>query len=508
MKLLISIFLFTSLNINFLINNVYAKKIKDYPHFLQSELKSLGCHNLKDKHLNVQNVYSYDYDEEDLSNISYLLNKSSLEQSPFYKNILKKGKALDYQIFPETNKKDDLQTQYTWALFYNLQLPNNSIIRHHVSHIKIYPKELGEHQLFLIQKTTNKDCLVSYVNSFYVTNNPNYATIIERKFQKSFTCYQTLPLQEKNPHCNTLPSLNKLYHLQQINAPKAWEISTGKDVKIAVIDTGVNYLHPYLREQILVPQNNQTPQNSQAKGPYDFEFSDAFAFDENGHGSQMAGFISSAFGVAPEAKTLILKMNPRSTQNIIQALKASIENKVHIINFSLVLSKQEVKINDKLKEELILVLDQLLENDILVIQAAGNHSQNLDRPEYQHFFSQFNYPNWVKVAAYNENFKRASYSNYSNHRVDVMAPGGSLKKPLFSTFISNEQGVLLTSSQGTSQAAAITSGIAALIRSQKPYLNAIEVKEILLKAGAFSEDLSLEVKSGRTLNAWDALNIK
>ncbi|MBE8221547.1 MAG: S8 family serine peptidase [Bdellovibrionales bacterium] len=506
MKVLIFILFFISLSINFLIGNLHAKTLKDYPNYLQSKLKSLDCYNIKNKFINVQNFYSYDYDDDDdvQKNSSYILDKSPLDRNLFHKNIVKKGNFIDYQFFKGYDQKNSLETSYTWALFYNLQLPNSSITKN-LNHFKIYPKELGEHELFLIQKTNKNSCLLSYVSSFYVTDNPSYKTITEKKFKKSFSCYQTFLQNKQNKHCKNLPSLDELYHLKQIDAPKAWNISTGSGVKVALIDTGINYLHPYLKEQIIVPNNNQNSDKS--FGPYDFEFSDLFAFDEVGHGSQMAGFISSPFGVAPESKTLVLKINPRSIQTIINAFKASIKNKVHIINFSLVFSKYEVKISDKEMSDLISVLDKLLENDILVIQAAGNHNQNLDIPEYQNFYSQFNYPNWVKVAAYDENFKLSRYSNYSNINVDIIAPGGSLEKPLLSTFISNQQGVLLASNKGTSQAAAITSGIAALIRSQKPYLSAVEVKEILLKSGRLSKDLSLTVKSGRILNALDALQI-
>ncbi|MBE8162496.1 MAG: S8 family serine peptidase [Bdellovibrionaceae bacterium] len=494
-----AIFLFLCIYIGGFINNTYANTINDYPFYLQNTLQTLGCHNLKGKHLHVQNFYKHNYEAENLGNIDYVLNKSAFESNPFHSKILQKGAALNYQFFTPFNKKESFQNSYNWVLFYNLQLPKYSIVEQDVTSINLYPKELGEHRLFFIQKNTETNCSISKVSSFYVTDNPDYAVTTEKKFQKAFTCYQTLPLQKKKPYCDTLPSLKELYHLQQIDAPKAWTISTGKGIKVALIDTGVNYLHPYLKEQIITSKDNSF------KGPYDFEFADSFAFDEQGHGSQMAGFISSAFGVAPEAKVLTIKINPKNTEHIINALKISLKNRVHIINLSLVFAKQEVNITKALRKELIQVLDQLLEQDILVVQAAGNHSQDLDNPEYQHFFSQFNYPNWVKVAAYNENFKRASYSNYSNHKVDVMAPGGSVNKPLLSTFMGNNQKILLASNNGTSQAAAITSGIAALIRSHKPNLSALEVKNILLNSGTFSKNLSLEVKSSRTLNAWNAL---
>lgn len=493
------------LNISLAQSQLAIKKITDYPNYLQPELKNLGCNDFKDQYIQLQNFYGYDYTEDNNDNLeySYILNKSSLISDVFYNYTLSKGETLDYQYFPKSNKTKLEQSDYFWILVYNSRLPKTSTVQSKVDHFQIKPKELGQHQIFFVQKTTLKTCLVTRLNSFYVTDNPAYEEVEKKTFANAFKCYQTHLKQELNQYCQELPSLEELYHLKQINAPRAWEINTGQGVKIALIDSGTNYLHPYLKEQLITPLDKQTTNQT-----YDFEFNDQFPFDENGHGSQMAGFISSAFGVAPHAKTLSLKINSRKIHSIIKAFKASVKNKVQIINLSLVYPNYLVNMRSDLKKELLLSLDQLLENDILVIQAAGNESKDLDIKLHQHFFSQFNYPNWIKVAAYDENFNIASYSNYSSNRVDLIAPGGSFQFPLLSTFIHNEQGVILDSNKGTSQASAITTGIAALIRSQKPHLNALEVKEILLQSGKFSKDLKPFVRSSRLLNAWDALNIK
>lgn len=461
---------------------------------LRQELNRLHCGLIQKKNIFTENFYAYDYEETTQSS-SYILNKSEITNTTAYKIVAKKNDLLNYQfILRKKNKKLDLH----WLLLYNPQLPKNTIIKNNSLSFKQELKELGLHQLFLVQKNPkNLNCFVSVVDTFFVTDNPSYPNTKTKLFNKAVSCYQTYANKEKNQICKQLPSLEDLYHLKQIQAPKAWQLSRGQGVRVGLVDSGINYLHPYLQNQFVDFKNN--------KGSYDFEFNDPFAFDDFGHGTAMAGFISSAFGVAPDATLISFKINPSNINTIIQAFKAAIKNKVHIINFSLSYLKS-FKISKAELVSLQQVLDDLLKNDILVLQAAGNQNQDLDLKINESFFFQFDYPNWLRVAAYNKNFYRSSYSNYSKKFVDIVAPGGSRANPLLSTFVNNEQDILLAYGHGTSQATAIASGLAALVRSYRPHLSATEVKYILLNSGP--KALPEVSKSGRILNAWDALNFK
>lgn len=493
MRLLTNTFYLLLLNIGFFSCFSYAE---NKVNTLVQGLDLLNCTKIQNSNIFIENFYSYDYKEnkKEKKISSYILNKSHLAISRSKITLAKKHDLLDYQFI--SNKKDQNLNKH-WLFLYNSQLPTNKTIKKKSLFFKTELKELGLNYLFLVQQNPkNLNCFVKLVDSFYVTYNPEQKNTANKRFNKAFTCYQTHQDKEKNKNCKNLPSLKKLYHLKQIQAPKAWQLSTGKGVSVALIDSGVNYLHPYLQNQFVAFKNN--------KGSYDFEFNDAFAFDEFGHGTAMAGFISSSFGVAPEAKLISFKINATNTRAIINAFKESIKNKVQVINFSLSYSRELLTVSKKELVELKQVFNKLLENDILVLQAAGNTGQDLDLKVNRGFFLQFNYPNWLRVAAYDENFNKSIYSNYSKKFVDIVAPGGSDAQPLFSTFINNEQGILFNYSQGTSQATAIASGVAALIRSHKPYLSAIQVKYILLNSGP--KHLPEVSRSGRIINAWEALN--
>lgn len=75
---------------------------------------------------------------------------------------------------------------------------------------------------------------------------------------------------------------NQEWHLAKINAPGAWDITTGSsNVVVAVVDSGVNTNHPDLAGKVLV-------------GGYDYVANDSDPMDENGHGTAVAGVVSPA----------------------------------------------------------------------------------------------------------------------------------------------------------------------------------------------------------------------
>ncbi|MGZ4140806.1 MAG: S8 family serine peptidase, partial [Actinomycetota bacterium] len=89
--------------------------------------------------------------------------------------------------------------------------------------------------------------------------------------------------------------------LKRVGAPAAWGVGTGSGRIVAVIDTGVDPTHPDLRGQ-LVPG-------------HDFVDGDAQPWDENGHGTLVAGIIAAITGngvgvasVAPHAKIMPIRV--------------------------------------------------------------------------------------------------------------------------------------------------------------------------------------------------------
>ncbi len=142
---------------------------------------------------------------------------------------------------------------------------------------------------------------------------------------------------------------------------------TGEGVKIAVIDTGVDFNHPDLF--------GWGP-GGKVIGGYNFIKENELPIDTNGHGTQVAGVIAAdgqMKGIAPKAKILAYKVSENgegvSSDLIIKAIYKAIEDEADVINISLGVNKT----NERIER----AVNNALEREIFVVTAAGN-----DGPEY------------------------------------------------------------------------------------------------------------------------------
>ena len=142
----------------------------------------------------------------------------------------------------------------------------------------------------------------------------------------------------------------------------------GTGIKIAVIDTGVDFNHPDLF--------GWGP-DGKVIGGYNFIQEDQLPMDNNGHGTKVAGIIAAdgnIFGVAPKAKILAYKVSEDgegvSSELIRKAIEKAIEDKADIINISLGVNKTNSKIDN--------AVNHALNNGIFVVTAAGNDGPKLE----------------------------------------------------------------------------------------------------------------------------------
>ena len=242
------------------------------------------------------------------------------------------------------------------------------------------------------------------------------------------------------------------------------------------------------------------------------------------HGSRVAGVMAAsranaigAKGISDHIRIMPLCVSPYGDEHdkdIALAIRYAVDNGAQVINIS---SGKEFSlflewVHDAMK--------YAADHDVLIINSAGNSSCDLDG------VNTFNYPddsrendleivdNFIKVGASSYQTKTLIHltSNYGKKRVDIFAPG----QKIYTTLPKNEY----TYDSGTSLASAITSGVAALIRSYYPKLTAAAVKEIILQSGV-AYDIEVEVtqedgtktmlpfselsKSGKVVNAYNAL---
>ncbi|WP_251551167.1 S8 family peptidase [Neobacillus muris] len=234
--------------------------------------------------------------------------------------------------------------------------------------------------------------------------------------------------------------------VEMIQAPKVWEQSKGKGMTIAILDTGCALAHPDLKERIIGGRNftNDDKGNREIYRDY------------NGHGTHVAGTIAATsnqtgvVGVAPEANLLIVKVLDRNGSGqyewIINGIYYAIEQKVDIISMSLG-GPEDVS-------ELHEAIQKAVENNILVVCAAGNEGDGRDTT------NEFSYPGSynevISVGAISLNRGIAEFSN-SNNEVDLVAPGENI----LSTYLNGKYARL----SGTSMATPHVSGALALIKA-------------------------------------------
>jgi thermitase len=286
---------------------------------------------------------------------------------------------------------------------------------------------------------------------------------------------------------------NEQWALPLLNMKKAWQLTTGKpEVIIAVIDSGVNYEHDDLKDNIW--QNENEIENSlddDGNGYIDdligWDFFGDYSFgqtspdndpmDETGHGTHVAGIIAAQInnnlgivGVAPNCKIMCLRAgndNMIFTSDIASGIYYATNNGAKIINLSLGKSSTDFF----LKSSILFAV----KNNVLVIASSGNDSLDLD--VYTYVPAQ--YDEVLTVGAIKKDNILADYSNYGSC-IDLVAPGGadeevSTENDILSTYLEQSYGY----GSGTSMAAPHVAGVAALLATAFPSATSKDLKQAL-----------------------------
>lgn len=219
-----------------------------------------------------------------------------------------------------------------------------------------------------------------------------------------------------------------------IDALRAWAIETGsRNITIAVIDTGIDYTHRDLADNMWVnlDELNGTPgEDSDGNGfiddiyGYDFSGDRGDPMDGHGHGTHCAGTIGALhqndFGVAgvmAEVSMVAIKFLSDSgsgtTANAIRSVDYATMLNVDIMSNSW----GGGAYSEALKE----AIERAHEAGILFVAAAGNSSSNNDvRPMYP---ANYEVPNVISVAATTGTDQLASFSSFGQNTVHIAAPG-------------------------------------------------------------------------------------
>lgn len=201
------------------------------------------------------------------------------------------------------------------------------------------------------------------------------------------------------------------------------------------------------------------------------------------HGTHVSGIIGATRGngvgmdgIAPDVRIMTIRAVPDGDErdkDVANAIRYAVDNGAHVINMSFGKAYSPRK---ELVDEAVRYAD---ERGVLMIHAAGNDGEDLEVEP--------NYPNrtyadggsaelWIEVGAadWKVDSIAAPFSNYGRTKVDVFAPGVDI--------LSTLPGDAFDREDGTSMAAPVATGVAALLMSYFPELSAADVRRILLES--------------------------
>jgi subtilisin family serine protease len=315
-------------------------------------------------------------------------------------------------------------------------------------------------------------------------------------------------------------SFNRLWGLQNtgqlagtvgadVKATLAWDVITGGDVTVAVIDTGIDYRHIDLDENIWTnPKDVLDGVDNDGNGwvddfrGIDLSSGDSDPLDDSSHGTHVAGIIgaegNNAVGIAGiswKAKLMPLKFLDKNgegnTADAAAAIDYAVASGAKVINASWG--------GPAFSQTLYQAVKQAGDRGVLFVAASGNSTANADvSPDYP---AAFDLPNVISVAGSDPQDELLYFSNYGKKSVDLAAPG----EEIYST-VRLQGGVSgYGTFSGTSMAAPFVSGAAALYYSRYPASSVATVRDALLSSADVLPSLNGKTATSGRLNVSRAL---
>ncbi|MEE4311804.1 MAG: S8 family serine peptidase [candidate division KSB1 bacterium] len=294
------------------------------------------------------------------------------------------------------------------------------------------------------------------------------------------------------------PLLDQQWIVSTIGLAEAWEIERGSgEVLVAIIDTGIDDSHDDLMGSIWINPGEDVNGNGvfdsvdvngvddDGNGYIDdikgWDFTDAPSFpdggdylgrdndpsDEHGHGTSVAGIVGAngdnGYGIAGVAYDCpLLNLRAGTSQGLLEeddvasAIVYAVDNGAAVINMSF----GDVVASPLLQD----VMRYAHSRDVVMVASAGNSASDAI-----HYPSAFN--ETISVGATTIDDVLASFSNWGA-TIDAVAPGVDL----LTTKLNDQYGLF----SGTSAAAPVVSGIAALLKSRHPQLTNEDIRNIIV----------------------------
>lgn len=336
-----------------------------------------------------------------------------------------------------------------------------------------------------------------------------------------------------------------------LDLPHAWAITTGSSaVIVAVLDDGFFYVHEDIASNVWHNPGESGPDSASIAKEingrdddgngyvddvvgYDFAFDDPdpdpYVFDGMDrsriqpytHSIPVLGIIgaegNNSTGVAGinwHVSLMLLKIGaqgtPRGQEDTLRALRAArairygVDNGARIINWSGFVGGDT---STNRREELHRAVVHARDRGVLVVVGAGNNGEDIDMDAHCLYPQCFDEPNMIRVAELDFDGTLVRYqagdkwlgSNYGAHRVEVAAIGQN-----FTTALRNGRSTYRTFG-GTSGAAPVVTGVAALMLAEDSSLRAPDLRRMIMESATKLPSLAGRVASGGTVNAYRAV---
>lgn len=291
------------------------------------------------------------------------------------------------------------------------------------------------------------------------------------------------------------------WYIQKIELNKAWDISVGlSEVKVGVIDTGIAGTHRDLTNRVdssLSVSYSPNPGNALQPGFF--------------HGTWVAGIIGAqgnngydTSGVNWNVSLVSLRVdgpaagvpaaNGRRAREpyeedmdaVISSIIYAKNNSIPIVNFSGGFDFDSVALQTAVQSY-----------QGLIVCASGNSNWDIDLAGSSIYPASYSYSNIISVSATTASDTKASYSNYGKTKVHLFAPGNNIRGSSMTGGVRTET--------GTSAAAPIVAGVAALIKAVNPNLTTTQIKSAILNNVDVVSGLSSYCITGGRLNAYKAI---
>lgn len=269
-----------------------------------------------------------------------------------------------------------------------------------------------------------------------------------------------------------------------IGMTEVWEsgVRGSRSMLVAVIDSGVDWTHPDLAENIYT-NPNEIPGNGiddDGNGLIDdvhgwnFYSGNANSIDDNNHGTHCAGTIGAVGGNGRGVVGVNWQVSILPVKFLSATGSGRLSDAVAAIRYSVAMGAKVLSNSwggTSSPEILKTAIEEARDAGVLFIAAAGN--DGTDNDVSPHYPSNYDVSNIISVGAHDNRGGRAYFSNWGAQTVHLFAPGVNI----WSTYKGGQYGVM----SGTSMATPHVAGAAALLWAHEPGLSADQVKERLMR---------------------------